>query len=41
MSFCENLKRCRECAFWNTDEEECKLYGSCPIAWDLDDVEET
>lgn len=28
---------CRECAFWNTEEEECKLYGSCPIAWALDD----
>ena len=27
----------RKCAFWNTKEEECKLYGSCPIAWALDD----
>lgn len=32
---------CRECAFWNKWEEECKLYGLCPIAWDLDDEEET
>lgn len=32
---------CRECAFYNNWEEECKLYGLCPIAWDLDDEEET
>ena len=38
QAYCAGQKHgCRECAFWNTEEEECKLYGSCPIAGDLDD----
>ena len=38
QAYCAGQKHgCRECAFWNTEDEECKLYGSCPIAWDLDD----
>lgn len=38
QAYCAGQKHgCRECAFWNTEEEECKLYGSCPIAWAIDD----
>lgn len=29
---------CRGCAFWSSREKDCKLYGLCPIAWDLDDI---
>ena len=42
QAYCAGQKHgCRECAFWNTEEEECKLYGSCPVAWDLDDDDAT
>lgn len=38
QAYCASQQHgCRKCAFWNLEAEECKLYGSCPIAWDLDD----
>ena len=39
QAYCEGQKRgCRGCAFWSSWEKECKLYGLCPIAWDLDGI---
>ena len=38
QAYCAGQQRgCRECAFYNSWEEECK-FGSCPADWDLDDV---
>lgn len=38
QAYCAGQKHgCRECAFYNSWEEECK-FGSCPADWDLDDV---
>lgn len=39
QAYCEGQKHgCRGCAFWSSLKKECKLYGLCPIAWDLDDI---
>ena len=38
QAYCAGQQRgCRECAFYNSWEEECK-FGSCPADWDLDYV---